>query len=94
MTTLIAIEFPDFDVSTLPTIPVGFDDSSWHNDACPSFTKGDLTLFVDYAEPTMRECGPDAPRFALVRHTSDGAMVTVASTDEWARMLAAIEVAQ
>jgi hypothetical protein len=94
MTTLIAIEFPDYDVTTLPTMPVGFVDSSWHNDACPSFTKGDLTVFVDYADSAMRECGPDAPRFVLVRHTSDGDVTTLATTDVWARLLGAIEAAE
>ena len=29
-------EFPDFPVADYPTLPEGFADSSWHNDACPS----------------------------------------------------------
>ena len=94
MTKLIAKEFPDFDVSTLPTIPFGWVDTSWHNDACPSFSNGNLVLFVDYAEPTMRECGPDAPRYSLIRYGVGSEATTVATTDEWQRMLAAIEVAR
>jgi hypothetical protein len=89
MTTPIAIEFPDYDVSTLPTIPVGFVDESWHNDACPCFVKGTLQLFIDYADPAMRECGTDAPRYALLR-TVDVEPVVLCQSNEWADILAAI----
>ena len=27
-------EFPDYDLATLPPIPSGWVDSSWHNDIC------------------------------------------------------------
>ncbi len=30
-------EFPDFPVYGMPAIPAGWEDTSWHNDACPSF---------------------------------------------------------
>lgn len=94
-TTLLVKEFPDYDVATLPVIPVGFVDSSWHNDACPSFAKGDLQLYVDYADPAARECGADAPRFVLVKgDPSDGSTKMLAASNEWADMLAAIEAAQ
>lgn len=56
---LMAKEFPDFDQATLPTIPAGFEDTSWHNDACPSFQHEGLGLhlFIDYADPDDREMG-------------------------------------
>jgi hypothetical protein len=92
-TTLLVKAFPDYDVTTLPVIPVGFVDSSWHNDACPCFVKGDLQLFVDYADPDLRECGTDAPRFVLVRN-DDADVTTLCATDDWSELLAAVEAAQ
>lgn len=83
---MIAREFPDFDLATLPPIPEGWTDSSWHNDACPSFTKGELQLFIDYADPARRELGIEAPRFALMRMPD----LTLCWSDEWADVLAAI----
>ena len=91
-TTLLAKEFPDFDVTTLPTIPVGFVDSSWHNDACPSFTKGDLHLFVDYADKTLSEW-PDSPRYSLLRNVGSNA-TELCHSDNWSDILAAIEAAK
>ena len=46
-------EFPRFD-DTLPTLE-GFEDSSWHNDACPSITKDlgketYLQIYIDYKD--------------------------------------------
>ena len=66
--TNTAKEFPDFDLSTLPAIPRGFIDQSWHNDTCPSFRNEELklTLHVDYAKPEDREHAETA-RFSLVR---------------------------
>ena len=36
------IEFPDFPVEDMPTLPEGWVDASWHNDACPSFVNEKL----------------------------------------------------
>lgn len=76
---LLAKEFPDFDQATLPTIPAGFEDISWHNDACPSFEhKGlGLHLFVDYEDPEEREMASPVrfrvDQLELVRYdTEDG----------------------
>jgi hypothetical protein len=33
-------EFPDFDPAAMPAIPQHWGDTSWHNDACPSFDAG------------------------------------------------------
>lgn len=50
-------EFPHYD-DTL-TLPDGWEDISWHNDACPSFQKvfGDVTfrIFCDFKDPDLRE---------------------------------------
>ena len=50
-------EFPNYD-DTL-TFPEGWEDISWHNDACPSFVRkfGDVEfrIFCDFVDPDMRE---------------------------------------
>ena len=62
-------EFPDYD-GFLPMIE-GFEDTSWHNDACPSLTyklKADyeLRLYVDYDDPERRETGGLKYKLSLV----------------------------
>jgi len=44
-------EFPDYDITTLPTIPEGYVDASSYIDAAPSFENAErgLKVFVDYA---------------------------------------------
>jgi hypothetical protein len=61
------IEFPDFAPDTMPVIPGSFLDTSWRNDACPSFTSDvlGLSLFIDFADPAAREF-PDGKRFNLI----------------------------
>lgn len=74
---LMAKEFPDFDQATLPTIPAGFEDTSWHNDACPSFQHEGLGLhlFIDYADPELREMASPTrfrvDQLELVRYTNN-----------------------
>ena len=51
-------EFPDYDYK-LPFLE-GFEDCSWHNDACPSIYNGKddeqaLFIFCDYKNPKRRE---------------------------------------
>jgi hypothetical protein len=59
-------EFPSYD-DTL-TFPEGWVDTSWHNDACPSFEKafGDVKyrIFCDYKDMQKRDC-PDWTRFGV-----------------------------
>lgn len=71
-------EFPDFPEADMPALPEGFEDMSWHNDACPSFqheAKG-LCLWIDYADPAMSEM-PEArakgelKRFSLIQMDPD-----------------------
>ena len=66
------MEFPDFPVEDMPQIPAGFEDWSWHNDACPSFTDESrrLRLWIDYREPEKRDLA-GAHRFMLTRLTSE-----------------------
>lgn len=93
---LMAAEFPDFDQSTLPTIPEGFADESWHNDAAPSFYSEalQLRLWVDYADPAERETFSGG-RFTLQHEPRVDGMIgdetsDLVSVDEWADVLAHI----
>jgi hypothetical protein len=86
-------EFPDFPEADMPAIPADFADTSWHNNACPSFTSdaAELTLWIDYADVSMREHGPGhrfqlEPRRDGVEITGDGF-----SSDDWAAVLAFID---
>jgi hypothetical protein len=78
------LEFPDFSPSSLPAIPPTWEDTSWHQDGCPSFCTPDRgrQVFVDYEEPSMREF-PDGPRFHVL---GDGGQELL-STDVWQEVL-------
>jgi hypothetical protein len=83
------IEFPDFDPATLPAIPTGWIDQSWHNDLCPCFnTNKGLVVFIDFADLSQREWD-DGKRFTV--HTdpevTNGNDVLFES-DDWAEVLA------
>lgn len=91
----IAVEFRDFDVSTMPgEIPAGFEASHWHNEACPSWSHPDLGLqvWIDYADVTMREF-PDGRRFTLEYmpgDVDDSRRMVLAWSDDWAVVLATL----
>lgn len=54
--TQTAREFPEYPLDSLPDIPPHWTESSWHNDACPSFIICDtLGVFVDWADPALAE---------------------------------------
>jgi hypothetical protein len=86
-------EFPDYPEDTLPTIPAGFVPTHWHNDACPSWERGDLKLFIDYPDAhkaTRAEFEGDlSERFSLMLMTDSGS-VDLAYSDDWSEILAAI----
>ncbi len=68
-------EFPDFDHDPRGFFPreLGWVDTSWHNDACPSFwLKPKLvSVFADYLDPDKRENAP-VDRFVCIRTNVDG----------------------
>jgi hypothetical protein len=91
-------EFPDFPPETLPAIPDGWRDGSWHNDTCPFFEiSPSLGVFVDYADPALSEypqgrASGDMKRFTLVALV-DGAHVSddsgpLCCSDDWGEILA------
>lgn len=85
-------EFPDFPAADMPAIPAGFEDVSWHNDACPCIARADMCIFIDYVNVDLREHGGDYPRFN-VQPMRDGIEITGdcgLQTDDWAEVLAYI----
>jgi len=65
-------EFPDFDFD-IPYIE-GFTDTSWHNNVSPSFARKlndthSITLWVDYADESRRECG--GSQFLVIVHETE-----------------------
>lgn len=74
------IEFPDFDPTTMPDIPEGWIDVSWHNDACPCFeVPAGLFVYVDYLDPAKREMGDTVPRFSILNQATNFST----ETDSW-----------
>lgn len=68
-------EFPDYTESLGVELPAGWRDVSWHNNAAPSFRCGRWELYVDYADPAMREL-PGFGRYVLMELDAvDGAPV-------------------
>lgn len=79
----ITVEFPHFDISTLPTIPSNWEDVSWHNDTCPSFIFGKLHIYIDFANYEDRECSL-ANRFHIFE-TDD--FQQVLESNDWQQVL-------
>jgi hypothetical protein len=86
-----ATEFPDFPGSDMPPMPQGFDDTSWHNDACPSYRSEALGLvvFIDYVDHAKREMPEYGVRFILL--ADDDSCHEIAASDEWSEITAAID---
>ena len=66
-------EFPQFDDNI--SLPEGWEDESWHNNACPSFSKPlndnfRVVLWYDYKKPELRD-SPSLKRFSLDVHEND-----------------------
>ena len=81
-------EFPDFDDDVHPAkaAALGFtDDTSWHNDTCPSFTCDVFVLFIDYADLSKRE-HIEAARFSIQDQGE-----SVLETDDWDDVRAYVE---
>ena len=82
----------------MPAMPAqgDFVDTSWHNDACPSFTSDALGLqiWIDFADKSVRDFD-DGYHFIVVRQ-DDGIVVgdAILETDDWNEVLAVIEQEQ
>jgi hypothetical protein len=79
-------EFPDFVLDV--TSPDGFEDQSWHNDACPRFGRqlpdgNYLVIWVDFANPSERDYS-NCHRFAVDLHEADFTYLeTLIRSDDW-----------
>jgi hypothetical protein len=93
---MLAAEFPDYDLATLPEIPADWEESSWHNDACPSFmARGDLLhIFVDYADPEFSEFPERAFRFGVYHIDSNADRHELLETNDWPAVVALVETWQ
>lgn len=89
MNTTVRVEFPDFPVDAIPALPEGFEDSSWHNDAAPSYICETLRLqaFFDFPNDADREM-PGGKRYYLQTFALD----MICETDDWAHVLEKIAV--
>ncbi len=91
----LAVEHPNFDLATLPAIPEGWTDTSWRNDACPSFdTPSGVRVYVDYADPKQRD-NEGLARFGAYYEAPDAQSSTdrvdVYEGEDWDALLAAVE---
>lgn len=82
-------EFPDFPTEAWPSLPDGFADHSWHNDACPSIEnrKLGLHIFIDYPDPAHRMM---SGKQYVVGTLDAGSALTddvLLETDDWSRVL-------
>jgi len=83
--------FPDFAPADMPFIPDEFEDTSCHQDACPTFrlARAGLTVQVDYLDPAKREF-PDGPRFCIFESDDDGGRIDGGfeyESDDWAAIM-------
>lgn len=87
---LYQTEFKDFILGV--EVPADFVDTSWHNDACPSFTKNlgnglCAKVYVDYINVDDRETQGDG-RFTACICSEDMTFVAEeVSTDDWNAIL-------
>lgn len=83
-------EFPDFGELDVE-LPAGFEDTSWYQDAMPSFINEALgvVLMIDYREPARRMT-PDTRRFNLYplnKYSEPIQGSSVLETDNFAEVL-------
>ena len=85
-------EFPDYDASTLPSIPAHWEDKSYRNDCSPFWLiSPSLGVFIDYADEAQREF-KECSRFTVVRMEEgqhcDRDEGPLLATDDWQEVLA------
>lgn len=87
-----SLHFPDYPAADMPTLPEGFEDTSWRNDAMPSYSNPHFQIWIDYVDPALREFEGKYPRFN-VSPMRDGIEITGDSiqTDSWDEVLEFLE---
>lgn len=97
--TLVAREFREYDVSTLPTVPEGFYCGAWHNDAMPIWyegdsgsepTAGELRLAIDYPDQSLREFPELEHRYHLEIYRDDSDLDQLVSSNDWDDILTTV----
>jgi hypothetical protein len=94
---LWAIEFRSYPAAEMPTIPYGWTDESWHNDACPCFRSPDgrFRVFIDFPDLDDREFSA-SDRFNVLDDCDPdphGETLTY-SSNSWDDVLAFIRIQQ
>jgi hypothetical protein len=87
----ISTAFPDYPATDLPLIPPHWRDSSWRNDACPSYTIAGLQIFIDYLDPAKRETahyGLADVRFHVMEADTGSSVI---ATDDWQAVVDAVD---
>ena len=84
---LMAREFPDYVQASLPEIPESWDDTSWHNDTCPSFYCEDakMTIHIDEEDAGLREFPGSECRFIVTHPDGSLSVDDVLQTNDWQR---------
>ncbi len=85
-------EFPDYPAADMPTLPPGFEDTSWHNNSAPSIENREqrVSIWMDYADESLREF-PGGKRFTVNLTEEDGAHLNDEGdlhSDDWNEVLA------
>jgi len=84
-------EFGDFPLADMPAaIPQGFYDSSWHNDACPSYysERDSIRIWINYVDHDLRE-HEFGTRFSAYQELDDGS-IPIAASDDWHTIVDAV----
>lgn len=69
---------------------LGFNDTSWGNDICPSFERGSLRVWINYLDPNLRDLDW-GKRYALVLNLDDGNELDVAVSDDFQEIIKSIK---
>jgi len=74
-------EFHDFDMDVC--VPTHWEDTSWRNDSCPSFRNGNMSVFIDWTDPKLRQFD-DVQRFGVFRTDKNGIHIEdILETDDF-----------
>ena len=75
------------------TLPQGWKDITYKNDACPSWSFNGFQVFIDHPDPNERECGPESSRFCVMLEQEYGEKQTwFHACDTWAEVLNIVTV--
>lgn len=86
----VSTAFPTYPLSSLPSLPPTWEDTSWHNDTCPSWCVGkEVYVYVDFPVASDREF-PECSRFSVMDMASDTQLYHGDDWEEVIRITSAI----